>query len=253
MTLRATRESQLAGAPCTAEDTEEIFWLREADDYASRLALGGALAAQYRYREAIAAYEEAARIRADDAALWLRLGGARLTIRRFDEADAAYTRARALGASDGATAIPLGIRHYLCSDWREAAAAFARGLPAPDETAVAVLYWHTLSCVRAGAAPSLLGQYHASMRVGHHGAYRAALSLFAGETDADEADAALARYTSDLDFVILAYGLAVWRDRRGETARGRALREEILTRQDVWPCVAALAAYGDCLNTSQMD
>jgi len=163
MTLRATRESQLAGAPCTVEDTEEIFWLREADDYASRLALGGALAAQYRYREAVAAYEEAARIRADDAALWLRLGGARLTIRRFDEADAAYTRARALGASEGATAIPTGFRYYLQSDWRAAAASFARGLPAPDETAVAVLYWHTLSCARDGAPPSLLEQLNPSI------------------------------------------------------------------------------------------
>ncbi len=247
MKLRATRESQLDGAMCAVEDTEEIFWLREADDYASKLALGGALAAQYRYRDAIAAYEEAARIRADDAALWLRLGGARLTIRRFDEAAAAYARARSLGASDGATAIPTGFRHYLQSDWRAAAASFARGLPAPDETAVAVLYWHTLSCARDGAPPSLLGQLNPSMRVVHHAAYRAALSLFTGETDAAETADTLARYTSDLDFVILAYGLAVWHDRRGETARGRALREEILARDGVWPCVAALAAYGDSL------
>ena len=52
--------------------------------------------------------------------------------------------------------------------------------------------------------------------------------LFAGETDADEADAALARYTSDLDFVILAYGLAVWRDRRGATARVNGTRRLVL-------------------------
>ena len=42
-----TLESQLANAPCLCEDTEEMFWLREAYDL---------LSGQYRFREALNAY-----------------------------------------------------------------------------------------------------------------------------------------------------------------------------------------------------
>ena len=53
---KASLDSQLGNAPCTVEDTEEMFWLRESDDFQSRVALGNALAGQYRFRDAIAAY-----------------------------------------------------------------------------------------------------------------------------------------------------------------------------------------------------
>ncbi|MDE7366296.1 MAG: hypothetical protein K2N24_02950 [Lachnospiraceae bacterium] len=36
---KATLESQLYDAPCTIEDTEEMFWLRESDDYQSKISL----------------------------------------------------------------------------------------------------------------------------------------------------------------------------------------------------------------------
>ena len=78
---KATLESQLFNAPCKVEDTEEMFWLREMDDYQSKISLGNALAAQYRFREAITAYLSAERIRNNDPMLYLRLGGAYLTIR----------------------------------------------------------------------------------------------------------------------------------------------------------------------------
>lgn len=43
----ASLESQLGNAPCLCEDTEEMFWLRESDDYESRVKLGNLLSGQY--------------------------------------------------------------------------------------------------------------------------------------------------------------------------------------------------------------
>ena len=58
---KASLDSQLGTARCEAEDTEELFWLRESDDYQSKAALGNALSAQYRFREAAESYLSAAR------------------------------------------------------------------------------------------------------------------------------------------------------------------------------------------------
>lgn len=85
-TKYASIDSQLGTAPCLCEDTEEMFWLQESDDYASRVKLGNLLSEQYRFREAIDAYHTAEMIRADDPMLYIRLGGAYLTLQRFDEA-----------------------------------------------------------------------------------------------------------------------------------------------------------------------
>lgn len=52
----ASIDSQLGNAPCLCEDTEEMFWLRESDDYESQIKLGNLLSGQYRFREAVDAY-----------------------------------------------------------------------------------------------------------------------------------------------------------------------------------------------------
>lgn len=48
----ASMDSQLGYAECEVEDTEEMFWLRELDDYQSMVSLGNALAGQYRFQDA---------------------------------------------------------------------------------------------------------------------------------------------------------------------------------------------------------
>lgn len=93
-------ESQLGNAPCLCEDTEEMFWLRESDDYGSRVQLGNLLSGQYRFREALDAYCFAKKIRDDDPMLYIRLGGASLTLWRFDEAKKPMIKA-ALSAATG--------------------------------------------------------------------------------------------------------------------------------------------------------
>ena len=60
----ASMDSQLGYAECEVEDTEEMFWLRELDDYQSMVSLGNALVGQYRFQDAIEVYEKASRIKA---------------------------------------------------------------------------------------------------------------------------------------------------------------------------------------------
>ena len=242
---RAGPESQLGTAPCAVADTEEMYWLRQNDDYQSKLSLAGALVSQYRYRDAADAYRDAERIRSDDPALYMRLGGALLTIRRFEEAQDAYTTAMRLGGSEKAAAYPLGIRHYLLGEYALAAERFAGCLPCGDEMRIAVLYWHGLACLRASQTSSLLNLYHPGMDVGHHGAYARAVSVFAGETALSDAQAALSDGESALDFCIEAYGLARCLAAAGRTEEADALLRRVLERTEVWPNVAYLAAWND--------
>ncbi len=81
---------------------------------------------------------------------------------------------------------------------------------------IAVIYWNTLASYRAGICPELLEQYHSSMDVGHHMAYKTAVSVFSGESVWDEITVG----EDSLDAVIILYGLSVYLDhiRKAEEA-----------------------------------
>lgn len=247
---KASLVSQLGSAPCTVEDTEEIFWLREADDYQSKLALGNALAAQYRFKDAIGAYQDALLVRSDDPVLYTRLGGAYLTIRRFNEALACYQKAVGLGAPPQSVTFPLGVWHYLKRDYSAAAEWFAQCLPCGDEMTIAAIYWHTLSCYRSGQAAALLPLYHREMNVGHHTAYRLAVSVFCGEVPWEKALEQVRQDRSELSRIITLYGLCGYLTTAKENVRSKELLKELLTLDGCWPCIPYLAAWGD--NASNM-
>ncbi len=237
--------SQLGDEPCPCEDTEEMFWLRESDDYESRLKLGNLLSGRYRFREAVEAYRSAEKIRSDDPGLYVRLGGACLTLRRFGEAKEAYEKVRALGGSEKSVAYPMGVWHYLREEYREAAEAFARVLPCGDEMKIAILYWHALSCMRGNLPDGLLGTYREDMQVGHHTAYRTAVGVMLGRRDADETFRQAEADKNDLDAVIALYGISVCLACRGRTAEAGAVLDRLLERGSVWPCVSYLSAWND--------
>jgi len=243
--LRARLDSQLFGAPCFVEDTEDMFWLREADDYQSRVAYGNALALQYRFKEAVAAYKNALKIRSDDWKLLNRLAGAELTLRRFDEAMARYHRCLELGADKKVIAYPLGIGCYLQKDYEAAATWFEHCLPCDDETAIAVIYWHTLSCYRCGRSPILLNAYHANMDVGHHTAYRLAVAVFCGELDLEVALKQVENEADELNYVIALYGLCGQLELDGNKNQRIVYLDHLLKRDKFWPCVSYLAAWND--------
>ncbi len=244
-TEKASLESQIGSAPCTVEDTEEMFWLREADDHQSKVALGNALAAQYRFRDAIEAYRKALLVRSDDWTAYNRLAGACLTIRRFEEAMDGYSRCLALGAGEKAVAFPMGVWHYLSGDCISATDWFAKCLPCADELAIAVIYWHTLCCYRTGRELALLSMYHRDMDVGHHTAYRLAVSVFIGETTWEEAAERAEKDASDLNAVIALYGLCGYLNHIGQTEQSAILLKKLLKRDSCWPCISYLAAWND--------
>lgn len=242
---RASLSSQLGDEFCTVEDTEAIFWLRESDDYRSRVALGDALSAQYRFREAVEAYRNALRIRSDDWRLFSRLAGADLTLCRFDDAAKEYRHCLALGADQKNIAYPLGVWHYLQGNYAVAVPHFGECLPCGDETAIAVIYWHTLSCYRAGLFPWLLREYRQDMKVGHHSAYQLAVSVFCGELPWEQALRKAEQEKNALNAVVALYGLCGYFALIGEKEKSVRCLERVLMHDSVWPCISYLAAWND--------
>ncbi len=242
---KARLESQLGNGPCDMEDSEEMFWLRQSDDYQSKVKLGGLLVGQYRFREAVDAYREAACIKNDDPMLFLRLGGACLTIRRFQEAFDAYQRYIALCGMDKKVSYPLGIWHFLRNDYTAATECLLRCVPCDDEMAIAVIYWHCIASFRSNQSPVLLEQYHDGMNVGHHGAYRLAVSLFAGAISLESALTEFEPLKNDLDFCVATYGIACFLADHGDFDKRQELMQAVLDRSSVWPCISYLAAWND--------
>lgn len=241
----ASLESQLGHAPCLCEDTAEMFWLRQSDDYQSRVKLGNLLSGQYRFRDALTSYHAAARIRTDDPMLYLRLGGAELTLRHFDRAKRAYDKSLALGAKAQSVAYPMGVWHYLQGDHMAAAESFAKALPCGDEMKIAVLYWHALCCMRGKLPDRLLDTYRADMRVGHHTAYQAAVEVILGRSSAEEALRQAEQDRDDLNAVVAMYGIAVYLEHCGRGTDAEAVLRSLLRRESVWPCISYLAAWND--------
>lgn len=241
----ASLDSQMNNEPSLCEDTEEMFWLRESDDYESQVRLGNLLSGQYRFREAVEAYLLAEKIRGDDPMLYIRLGGAYLTLRRFDEARKAYLRSNALGGSEKVIAYPMGVWHYLQGHYQEAAENFVRVLPCEEEMEIVVLYWNAICCMRGNRQDRLRKTYRDDMQVGHHTAYKLAVEVIFGKKDADEAQKQAQQDINDLNAVIAMYGIAIYLEYRGQTEAAEKIRTLLLRRESVWPCISYLAAWND--------
>ncbi|HRT81549.1 MAG TPA: tetratricopeptide repeat protein [Oscillospiraceae bacterium] len=245
---KATLKSQLYDDPCDAEDTEQIFWLRQADDYKSRFLLGNALAAQYRFKEAAEAFESALRIKRDDPKLFYSLGGTYLTLRRFEEAKSAYDACLDLSIDEKFTALPMGFWHYLKGDYSSAAIMFEKCFPANDETAVAAIYWHTLSSLRDKTEAHLLKNYDIPMDVDHHKAYSDALQLLTNRISLTSYLEKLKSEDDDLNFSVLMYAAVLFQESEGQFDESQFLLNALLKRDKAWPSLPYLAAWGDTCN-----
>lgn len=243
--MQATIESQLGNATCTCEDTQEMFWLRCEDDYASRLKLATLLKEQYRFREAVDAFNEAKRIRADDPALYIGLGGAELTLRRFAAAKEAYETALFYGADAKGVAFPMGVYYYLQDEYQAASDFFTGALPCEDEMKIAILYWNALSCLRGKTQDFLIYSYHEGMQVGHHIAYEEAVRVISGKENPDAVLEKAKQNQNDLNAVITMYGLLVYLEQAHEDNHAKEIKQLILKRKSVWPCISYLATLKD--------
>lgn len=241
----ASVESQLGNTPCLCENTEEMFWLRESDDYDSRVKLGNLLSGQYRFKEAIDAYHSAEMIRDNDPMLYIRLGGAHLTLRNFDEAKRAYQKSVALGGSEKSVAYPMGVWHYLKKDYQTASENFSKVLPCGDEMGIAVLYWNSLCSMRGNLKDKLIESYHDDMQVGHHTAYKEAVDVILGKATVDEILEKTKQDKNDLNAIVTMYGIAVYLEHQGKNDASRDVINALLERKAMWPCISYLAAWGD--------
>lgn len=241
----ASLDSQLGNSLCDCEDTEEMFWLRESDDYESKVKLGNLLSSQYRFREAIDAFRSAGIIRNDDPMLYVRLGGAYLTLGQFEEAEAAYKKSAHISGSDKAVLFPMGVWHYLNKDYKSAAESFVKVFPCEDEMAIAVMYWNALCCVRSNSSDELISTYNNDMKVGHHTAYRDVVEMFAGKVSSDDILNKAMNDINDLNAVIAMYGVSVYFESCGKNKEAEEVRKILLERESVWPCISYLAAWND--------
>ena len=82
-------------------------------------------------------------------------------------------------------------------------------------------------------------EYKADMDVGHHIAYKTAVSAFAGERDWNQVSVS----KHALDDAVLFYGLSVYLEKLGKNAEADI--EKVLEQESVWPCISYLAAWND--------
>lgn len=245
MDTHASLMSQLGNEPCLVEDTEEMFWLRQSDDYQSIVNLGNKLSGQYRFREAIEAYQDAIKIKSDDYLTYQRIAGAYLTIRDFDNSLRSYNKALKLLKDEKPIAFTMGAYYYLLGDYKTSQEWLLKALPASGELKIAVIYWHTICSYRINEAPSLLEDYDTTMDVGHHEAYKEAVNVFKGIVSPVEALTSIKERTNSLDYPILAYGISKYYESIGDRRQSEIILQKILKHQNFWPCISYLAAFGD--------
>ena len=173
----------------------------------------------------------------------LRLRAGRyLTTLQSNPAIADFEKCLSLGAEKLDSLYRIGLAQYYAGRYEQAMGTFENCMPLCDEEmGIAVLYWHTLSAVRAEKAPTLLKYYRPDMAVGHHTAYEKSMQVWSGITPLSAMLQMLESEEDDLEYGITLYGLLLHPD-CAEKAR---LSQALLRRDGFWPSFAYLAAWND--------
>lgn len=243
----ATPASQMGDGVCELMDTPEVSALKDTDTYEGLLALGKALCYQLRYREAVEVYTKAVEMRPRDIWAYRQRGARYISTLRPFEAFKDFLRCRQLGGDEMDISYRLGLCHYLAGDYIQGMKELEQAEPlCDDEMAVAVIYWHTLCAWRAGRSATLLRYvYRRGMEVGHHTAYDFAMAVAAGYVDVDKALVRLKAEKDDLEYSIMAYGVAAVLKQDGRREEADELIREIVRRDGFWISYAYIAAWND--------
>lgn len=235
----ATIESQIDNEICNVEDTEEIFWLKQSDDYQSKVKAGDLLVRQYRFKDAIAEYQKASLIKQNDGMLFIKIGGAYLTLFCFSEAENYYKKALQCGIKEEKIAFYLGIMKFFQKEFSDAIFYFEKAEIPDGETLISIIYWHTVASFRLGKKSPFLEKYQEDMEVGHHIAYKRAIAVFNGQEQYDKVPIP----ESSLDAIVILYGISEYLTYVGNRKAGNLYAEKLLEYKEVWPCIAYLACY----------
>lgn len=243
--IHACAASQLGNEPCNVVDSPEVAKLRSAQSYEELLLLGKALCYQLRYYEAIEVYTKAIAIEPDNITAIRQRAARYITTLQPMKAIRDFLRCRELGGDEMDVSYRLGICYYLVQDYAAAMAELTHCLPlCDDEMGIAVIFWHTLCAWRTGTLPMLLYRsYHEDMQVGHHTAYAFAMKLAVERMSLAQALDALRKQPDDLEYSIMAYGVAEFMTHNGMNSD--MLRKELLDRDSFWISYCFIAAWND--------
>jgi tetratricopeptide (TPR) repeat protein len=223
-----------------------MFWLQMNDDFQSKVRLGNLYSGQYRYKEAIQAFQKALQIK-EDVSVYAKLAGAHLTLRHFDEAKQYYQKCIVLTGNKKSGAFGLAIWSYLKKDYYSARAYFKEVLPCEDEMCIALMYWDALAASKEGKEPQLLQDYHPNMQVGHHTAYEQIVQYFNQDLSLEELCDFARSDPSSLNQAILFYGISVIYESLGQKDKQSEFQKATLACEDVWPCISYLACYNETI------
>lgn len=242
--LHAGIESQILNFPAGIPDSEAVTQAKALPDSIEKfLALGKAFSRQLRYREAIDDYTEGLKLESENLPLLRLRAGRYLTTLQSNPAIADFEKCLSLGVERLDCFYRIGLAQYYAGRYKQAMGTFENCLPLCDEEmGIAVIYWHTLSAVRAGKAPTLLKYYRLDMAVGHHTAYEKAIQVWSGTTSLPTMLQMLKSEKDDLEYGITLYGLLWYPD----CIEKVHLSQNLLCRDGFWPSFAYLAAWNDC-------
>ena len=243
--IHASAASQLGSAPCGMTDSPEINALRSGKTYDELMALGKALCYELRYHEAIEVYSRAIALEPNHITAIRQRAARYITTLQPEKAIQDFLRCRELGGDEMDIAYRLGICYYLDGNYAAAMEELTRCLPlCDDEMGIAAIFWHTLSAWRANRIPMLLYRsYREDMQVGHHTAYAFAMDLAAERISVPQALNALRNQPDDLEYSIMAYGVAEFMEHNGMDSA--QLREMLLARDSFWISYCYVAAWKD--------
>lgn len=247
--LHASWRTELYGLSCGLADSPAIQEAKRAANFAE---LGKAYAKQLRYREAAIAFSLELDDWGEDLSILRQRAGKYLATLQTTLARRDFLRCGELGADELDISYRLGLCDFYDGSCEKAMGYFADVLPiADDEMGIAIIYWHTICAWRSGAAPELLNQYHAGMKVGHHTGYERAVRLWAGKESLTDSLLNLCGEGEDLEFSITAYGVAQYLLHTGMAEQGDDLLRAIRKRDSFWVSFAYLAAWKDQFGGSQ--
>ena len=234
---------------------------------------GIARAAARRFNSAIEMFTRGIEKHPNEARLYRFRGHRYLSLRRFDDAVRDLERAVALDSTNYDIAYHLALAYYLTQRYTDAASVIEKcmtfadnpkwqaveearinpiwyrscmSLKTDDDARAAMFDWRYRALRRAGKhadARRLARGVREGWSVEENAPYYRALLFYRGIRDETSTLDSL-KAAGDLPFVTGAYGVASWHLMEGDTARARALFEQIVAT-DQWPAFGFIAAEVD--------
>jgi tetratricopeptide (TPR) repeat protein len=270
----------LLGVPLhPARDTAGLIARADAElaadpDNVTRIINAGiARAAARRFNAAIERFTRGIEKHPNEARLYRFRGHRYLSLRRFDEAVRDLEQAVALDSTNYDITYHLALAYYLTQRYADAAAVIEKCMAfaddpkwqAVEEARVNPIWYRSCMSLKTdddGRAAMLDWRYRALRRAGEHAdarrlargiregwvveenaPYYRALLFYRGIRDETSTLDSLSA-AGELPFVTGAYGVANWHLMEGDTARARALFEQIV-RGSQWPAFGFIAAEVD--------